>query len=472
MKSANAVKLEPEPTRELAIVRPESREIGRALSIEEISTRLRFIREVMAKEMKVDVDYGKIPGCGDKPTLKQPGAQKLLLTFQLREQVTKEVMREFPTLPVFGHREYEMTVTVFPAGGRPEDGWDGVGTCSTLEEKYRYRKAERKCPKCGHSAIIAENEKYLKPGQVAGWLCWAKKGGCGAKFPQKDPEIVGQDGGKTENQNPADCWNTARKIAFKRALVAAAINATNTSELWTQDLDDAAKDEPTTDTPDRPPTPPPLKPTKTTVPKVLAEAEYLTLTLKRVEEAGHLAILPEYLEQAGIILPNENLNDWPAKYVPHTKDEMGYLLTQLQGFANGDPAVKPFPAREAAPPTPVEPPKTALKASEAPKVSPPATEGPSAPNAPWRSFPVPFGKHSGAALATLDKGVLFGFWANFEVSPTFQGKDGKVITKTADKLAKDKQFRAMLDEAGKHYEFEDKNGSTDEDDIPDDDIRK
>jgi hypothetical protein len=85
---------------------------------------------------------------------------------------------------------------------------------------------------------------------------------------------------------------------------------------------------------------------------------------------------------------------------------------------------------------------------------------------------VPFGKHSGEPLAKLDKGVLFGFWANFEVSPTFQGKDGKVITKTADKLAKDKQFRAMLDEAGKHYEFEDKNGSTDEDDIPDDDIRK
>jgi hypothetical protein len=210
---------------------------------------------------------------------------------------------------------------------------------------------------------------------------------------------------------------------------------------------------------------PAIKPTKTTVPKVMTAAEYLTLTLKRCEQAGHLEILPEYLEQAGIILPNENLADWPDKYVPHTKEEIGYLLTQLQGFANGEPAVKPFPAREGAAPKPTEPPKTALKASEAPKVAPPVTGGPNAPDAPWRSFPVPFGKHSGEPLAKLDKSVLFGFWANFEVSPTFQGKDGKVITKTADKLAKDKQFRAMLDEAGTHYEFKDP-VTSDPDNIP------
>ena len=217
---------------------------------------------------------------------------------------------------------------------------------------------------------------------------------------------------------------------------------------------------------------PAIKPTKTTAPKVLTTAEYLTLTLKRCEAAGRLEILPEYLEACGIILPNENLADWPAKYVPHTKEELGYLLTQLQGFANGDPAVKPFPPHDewlsgkiTSQGKPVEPPKTALKASEAPKVSPPENGGPNAANAPWRSFLCPFGKHSGVALAKLDKGVLFGFWANFEVSPTFQGKDGKVITKTADKLAKDKQFRAMLDEAGTHYEFKDP-VTSDPDNIP------
>jgi hypothetical protein len=104
---------------------------------------------------------------------------------------------------------------------------------------------------------------------------------------------------------------------------------------------------------------PAIKPAKTGTPKVMSDADYLTLTLKRIEEAGHLEILPEYLEACGIILPNENLADWPDKYVPHTKEEMGYLLTQLQGFANGDPAVKPFPAREGPAPKPAEPPKTA-----------------------------------------------------------------------------------------------------------------
>ena len=36
--------------------------------------------------MKVDVDFGKIQGT-QKPTLYQPGAEKLALTFQLHEEI-------------------------------------------------------------------------------------------------------------------------------------------------------------------------------------------------------------------------------------------------------------------------------------------------------------------------------------------------------------------------------------------------
>src|SRR5512146_3143482 len=109
---------QPQPAQSLALARVETGAVStKPLSPEQIHERLEFIRSVMAREMKEGQDYGKIPGCGEKPSLLQPGAQKLLLTFQLREQVVKEILREFPNL----HREYEITVAVFPAGATAAD---------------------------------------------------------------------------------------------------------------------------------------------------------------------------------------------------------------------------------------------------------------------------------------------------------------------------------------------------------------
>lgn len=205
-----------------------SRQLER-LPLDEVHAQLEFIRQVMAKEMREGQDYGKIPGCGDKPGLFQPGAQKLLLTFQLTPHVKKEVLRELPHPTIFGHREYEFTLTLKSKAGRE---WDGVGTCSTLESKYRYRKSFRKCPKCGKETIFKSKDAPF------GFYCWAKKGGCGAKFGPDDKAITSQEEGKADNDNPAEFWNTVRKMAFKRALVHGSINATNTSELWSQDLED------------------------------------------------------------------------------------------------------------------------------------------------------------------------------------------------------------------------------------------
>src|SRR3990167_9089042 len=50
----------------------------------EISAGVQRIQEVMAAVMQDKVHYGTIPGCGDKPTLLKPGAEKLALTFRLR----------------------------------------------------------------------------------------------------------------------------------------------------------------------------------------------------------------------------------------------------------------------------------------------------------------------------------------------------------------------------------------------------
>lgn len=208
------------------MVRETGGAVGRALSMEELKANLRFVHQVMQDVMTEDVDYGKVPGCGDKPGLFQPGAQKLLMTFQLTDHVLEERVTDFPGY----HREYSFRIGVKATNGKM---WEGVGTCSTLESKHRFRGGARKCPECGKPAIIKGKAEY-----GGGWLCFGKKGGCGAKWPDGDQAIESQSEEKIENDNPADCWNTARKMAFKRGLVHAAINATNTSELWSQDLED------------------------------------------------------------------------------------------------------------------------------------------------------------------------------------------------------------------------------------------
>lgn len=340
--------------------------VGRPLTLDQLHANLEFIRNVMRQEMREGQDYGKIPGV-DRPTLLQPGAQKLLMTFNLTEEVKRETLREFPAIGPL-HREYEFLVTVKAANGKT---WDGAGTCSTLESKYRWRKGERKCPQCGHTTIIAENAKFLKPGQVAGWLCWKKKGGCGAKFGPKDPSITSQAAERTENENPADQWNTVRKMAFKRALVAAAINATNTSELWTQDVGD--------DEPAAPAEPPPAaapsstpgpKPAPTAAKPPAAPAKPPQATSKTRDHLiarfkGLELLLREFFTKAGCLEGQEDLKDLPLRFVPISKEEMTDLVAAVTDFGNGADAKLPYeahygagfadPANPAKPPEPVTP---------------------------------------------------------------------------------------------------------------------
>ena len=212
-----------------AVVVREQHAVGHTLPLDEVRKRLEFVKQVMANAMEEGVDYGTIPGCGNAKTLLQPGAQKLALTFQIYPQILKETLRDFPNY----HREYEFTLRV----GGP-NGADGVGTCSTLESKHRYRQGQRICPVCGKDSIIKGKAEY-----GGGFICFEKKGGCGAKWPDNAPEIVDQQVGQIENPNPSDQWNSARKIAFKRAMCHAMITYTNSSMLWTSDLEDMVEND-------------------------------------------------------------------------------------------------------------------------------------------------------------------------------------------------------------------------------------
>lgn len=191
------------------------------IAIESVINRAAVVGEVMQKVMKEGVHFGTIPGTNDKKVLLKAGAEKLSAVFNLIPQFVI-TQTDYPNY----HREYRITC-------RLSNGTEGVGTCSTLEEKYRYRKASKKCPQCGKETIIEGKAEY-----GGGWLCWAKKGGCGTKFELSDPKIASQAAGKVEHSNPADYWNTCLKMSKKRAHVDAIITATSTSDLLTQDVEE------------------------------------------------------------------------------------------------------------------------------------------------------------------------------------------------------------------------------------------
>jgi len=201
-------------------------------TIDRIIKRRQILQQAMAQAMKPNIDFGKIPGCGPKPTLLKPGAEKIANLFRLAPKTVFEII-DMPN----GHREYRATCSLYATDGTFLG--DGSGSCSTMESKYRYRNSERVCPACGESAIIKGKAEY-----GGGWVCFKKKGGCGATFDDDDPAITDQEVGKVENPDIADVYNTCEKMADKRAFVAAVLKVTGASEVFTQDIEDMNKRRP------------------------------------------------------------------------------------------------------------------------------------------------------------------------------------------------------------------------------------
>lgn len=197
-----------------------------AIPVENIKAQIQAIQQLMGQTMKENEHYGVIPGCV-KPSLLKPGAEKLSMMFRLSPQYTI-TRREHGG----GHVEFEVVCRL--TNIRTGEVWgEGVGSCSTLETKFRYRKAEQTCPKCGKPTIIKGKKEY-----GGGWLCYAKKGGCGAKFQDGDKDIENQNMGRIEHDNPADYYNTVLKMGKKRAHVDAILTATAASDIFTQDIED------------------------------------------------------------------------------------------------------------------------------------------------------------------------------------------------------------------------------------------
>ncbi len=223
VEQPGTIKLTTERAASMRLVLQEEKEV-RAL-----------VREFIAEQMVIAVDYGPMPGVfvkqGEqaKNVLFKPGAEKLFDIFRC-----KPVYRVLDKTvdPVTGLYFYEIRCRAV----QRETGTvlnEGLGSASSYESRYRYRNADRVCPLCKKAAIIKGAAQY-----GGGWLCFKKKGGCNAKWPDGAKEIEGQEAGKIQNPDLADVANTVLKIAKKRAQVDCAIGLARVSDLFTADLED------------------------------------------------------------------------------------------------------------------------------------------------------------------------------------------------------------------------------------------
>jgi hypothetical protein len=180
--------------------------------------------------LQAGVDFGVVPGTS-KPTLLKPGAERLCAALGLNPdfELMSKIERWDVDAPLF-HYQYKCHLIHIESS---RELATGIGSCNSMEAKYRWRKAERVCPVCGKAAIIKGKAEY-----GGGFVCFNKKGGCGAKFADNDARITSQQDGLVPNDDVFSLINTIDKMAQKRALIAAALIGANASEFFTQDVED------------------------------------------------------------------------------------------------------------------------------------------------------------------------------------------------------------------------------------------
>lgn len=211
------------------LVRYEEKAI---MTADDVMDQVKLIQEIMSRAMKDGEHYGKIPGCGDKPTLLKPGAEKLNLTFRMSPDY------EIETIDMGrGHREYRIKCKLTSSGGHFLGA--GVGSASTMETKWRYRNAD---PEITSKPVPKEywDLKKNDPAKANELL-----GGKGF-VPKKTDSgwFIGRlTGEKVEHDNPADYYNTCLKMAKKRALVDAVLTVTAASDIFTQDIEEMVENE-------------------------------------------------------------------------------------------------------------------------------------------------------------------------------------------------------------------------------------
>lgn len=176
------------------------------LSVKDVVQQVKLMQQLMKSVMKENIHYGIIPGC-PKPSLWKPGAEKILLTFKL----AADCVEETGSVENDDEITYKIkcNLTHYPTGMLIGSG---NGSCSSKEKKFKTRAILKYKATEEEKTIALREEKRTKNNKVFSVI------------------IVPVE--------PHDVQNTVYKIACKRALVAAVLNATAASDIFTQDLED------------------------------------------------------------------------------------------------------------------------------------------------------------------------------------------------------------------------------------------
>lgn len=190
----------------LQVIEQDKNTLQQNLAATDVREHVNLIQRVMKSVMKNGTHYGTIPGCGNKPTLYKAGAEVLFTTFRIGLEIDVEDLSKDEEI------RYRVKAKCFHQTSGTFLG-EGVGECSTGEEKYKWRNAV-----CDEEfEDTPETRRRIKYGK--------KKGGGYYKSKQVRTE-------------PSDVANTVLKMAKKRAQVDAALTISSASDIFTQDIED------------------------------------------------------------------------------------------------------------------------------------------------------------------------------------------------------------------------------------------
>ncbi len=181
--------------------------------------KIRTLQSTLKNILTENHDYGKIPGCGEKPTLLKPGAEKILMAMGIT--ATYELLEHTENFDKLGFFAYTVKCILNKNGIKITEG---LGHANSKEKKWAYEYVyEKDLPEGADKSLLKKKEFN------------SKTSGTFYKY-----EVEADACSKA---------NTILKMAKKRAQIDAVLSVASLSEIFTQDFDDIPQDEPPTTKP-------------------------------------------------------------------------------------------------------------------------------------------------------------------------------------------------------------------------------
>lgn len=185
-------------------------------SVQGTLTKVKTLQGTLKSLLTENHDFGKIPGCGDKPTLLKPGAEKILMALGITSSY--ELIEHTEDFDGLGFFAYTVKCTLLKGSQKITEG---LGHANSKEKKWAYEFVYEKDLPDGTDKDLLKKKRF------------EGKNGTFYKY-----EVNADANSKA---------NTILKMAKKRAQIDAVLTVASLSEIFTQDFDDLPPiEEPTT----------------------------------------------------------------------------------------------------------------------------------------------------------------------------------------------------------------------------------